>query len=402
VVFSPSALSINALERLINWSIFKWTMSDKAYRLTGAVIVLSLLLLSCSVYAQDVMHVSEQVTLKKPGDSFVNVDFLVKDAQSNQPINNVPIKITLLDIRDGGEVSFVKYLDNSGIFDYKLADGPWLLTAEVDDSETSEVDFFGEQVLSISEESVENVIFLIPVGAIEGRVVDEDDNLVNGADLQFICKSNIETDYPDKTNLFGTFTKKVVPVGVCKISAAFVSKTGSSTVEILQGQEASVNIILDQSIENGGTSTSKVIYVVGVIILIALIAALVTFFIIRKPKKDRGSVTEVQNIEFNTSSSGEDNSDASTVVNVVSGDDALNLRAKDILDTLNERERQIVEFLLESDNKSTQAKIRNSTGIPKTSLARIFLSLEKKKVLNIETIGKLKKINLTNWFLGKE
>ena len=91
MVFSLFALSINALERLINWSIFKWTMFDKAYKLAGAVIVLSLLLLSCSVYAQDVMHVSEKVTLKRPGDSFVNVDFLVKDAQSNQPIVDVPI-----------------------------------------------------------------------------------------------------------------------------------------------------------------------------------------------------------------------------------------------------------------------------------------------------------------------
>ena len=70
--------------------------------------------------------------------------------------------------------------------------------------------------------------------------------------------------------------------------------------------------------------------------------------------------------------------------------------------TLKDRERKVVEFLLENENKSTQSKIRYETTIPKTSLIRIFESLENKNIIKIERVGKLKKIELTEWFLGED
>ena len=44
----------------------------------------------------------------------------------------------------------------------------------------------------------------------------------------------------------------------------------------------------------------------------------------------------------------------------------------------------------------------NETGIPKASLFRYIQSLERKKVIDVKKIGKVKKIKFTDWFLGKE
>ena len=61
-----------------------------------------------------------------------------------------------------------------------------------------------------------------------------------------------------------------------------------------------------------------------------------------------------------------------------------------------------IHDLIESKNHSSQSKVRYSTGIPKTSLGRILDNLVGKKVISIEKVGKLKKISLTDWFLGKD
>jgi len=79
-----------------------------------------------------------------------------------------------------------------------------------------------------------------------------------------------------------------------------------------------------------------------------------------------------------------------------------NPRARDILKTLSERESAIATFILDSGHETTQAKIRNSLGMPKTSLARLLRTLEEKKVLHVDRIGNIKKIKLTDWFLGKD
>jgi len=76
-------------------------------------------------------------------------------------------------------------------------------------------------------------------------------------------------------------------------------------------------------------------------------------------------------------------------------------RGEDIISTLNPKEKQIVSFLMDNGNKSNQANIRHNTGIPRTSLSRCLKSLEAKKIVTIEEIGKMRKVSLTPWFLGK-
>ena len=79
----------------------------------------------------------------------------------------------------------------------------------------------------------------------------------------------------------------------------------------------------------------------------------------------------------------------------------LSSRTEDVLKTLKAKEKEVVTFLIDNNHKSTQAKIRYSTGIPKTTLARIFISLELKNIVKIEKVGKLKNVSLTEWFIGE-
>ena len=68
--------------------------------------------------------------------------------------------------------------------------------------------------------------------------------------------------------------------------------------------------------------------------------------------------------------------------------------------TLNEKEKKVVDFLIEN-KETTQAKIYRNTGISKASLSRTTFSLENKRIIETQKIGKLKKIKLSKWFLKR-
>ena len=70
-----------------------------------------------------------------------------------------------------------------------------------------------------------------------------------------------------------------------------------------------------------------------------------------------------------------------------------------ILETLNDKEKKVVNFLLENNYQQSQSKIRHATKIPRTSLSRVLQSLERKKIISIKKEGKLVDISLTSFFL---
>ena len=76
-------------------------------------------------------------------------------------------------------------------------------------------------------------------------------------------------------------------------------------------------------------------------------------------------------------------------------------RVQHILPTLRERERAVVQFLLDNHYTSTPSKIRHGTNIPKTSILRILDALKAKNIIIIESTETTKMIKLTGWFLEK-
>ncbi|PIY60613.1 hypothetical protein COY95_00875, partial [Candidatus Woesearchaeota archaeon CG_4_10_14_0_8_um_filter_47_5] len=80
----------------------------------------------------------------------------------------------------------------------------------------------------------------------------------------------------------------------------------------------------------------------------------------------------------------------------------LSNRSLDIVRTLLAGEQNVVTYLLENNGGGTQASAKHATGLPLTSLHRYIQSLETKNILVVEKIGKMKKIRLSDWFLGDE
>ncbi|MCH8818859.1 MAG: Lrp/AsnC family transcriptional regulator, partial [Acidobacteria bacterium] len=86
---------------------------------------------------------------------------------------------------------------------------------------------------------------------------------------------------------------------------------------------------------------------------------------------------------------------------------------EDIITTLGTKEGQVINFLLEEQKKYvdegknaknfyvSQATIIRGLQMPKTSMTRVLESLKNKNIINIEKIGKLKKISFTEWFDSK-
>ncbi|MFH1424308.1 MAG: hypothetical protein ABIG20_01365, partial [archaeon] len=77
-------------------------------------------------------------------------------------------------------------------------------------------------------------------------------------------------------------------------------------------------------------------------------------------------------------------------------------RMKDMLQTLDQKEREVIDFLIEVNGKTTQAKVHHSTHIPRSTLSKTVSALQSKGILTVEGVGKINKLGLSEWFLRGE
>jgi len=363
---------------------------------------------------------------------YSDIVLTLKNIHSDSIINASVVNLVFTNMEKGTRIKFTRPLNPEGELSYKLTGGRWKLELTADYSPTPEMDFFVEDDLTIEEGDVlTKTLYLYPVGALEGKVTDHSGNLIGGAELKFNCKPNLDLAYKNKTDKFGTFQLDIAPAGKCKVSAAYNNLVGEAEAEIRQGDLSLVTISLTEPV----LSSYSWLYLTGFVVFI-LLAYLIFGFIKKKKKQDdrvqqkkkpkkqaksankksESNVAEwavevkgeepktvtVEHMHVETPRTIETTASESLAHSRETEDKGeLNPRARDIMKTLNEREAKIATFLLGNNHKSTQASIRNGTGIPKTSLARSFAMLESKNVVKIETIGKLKKVELTDWFLGK-
>ena len=288
------------------------------------------------------------------------------DVGNQQQIKGVIASITLA--KDGHVASqFRKYLA-SNIVEFDVEEGTYLVSMEIDDLETEGKDYYLSETIDLAQD-VSAKVYLYGTGSISGSVIDQLNNLISNADLKFECAADYGDQRPEKTDKYGSFSIQYAPVGKCKITAYKSSMVGSETIDLKRGQKVEVQVNLKQK-----TATTN--FWPYVFIAALLVAILVfVFFRKNKPKiikEDSKAKPEVTK------------------------------RTSDVLKTLKEKERKIVEAIMESGNESTQAKLKSATGIPKTSLSRTLESLAAKKILEVESYGKMKKVRLTDWFLEKE
>lgn len=334
-----------------------------------------------------------------------SLELTVKDLSTNVRIASLPVLVKLTNVRTGIEDKTNEYIDSQGQLIYRLEPGSWRLELEIFDPETDGVKYYGQRVMYIQEQEpvLNRSFYLAPVGSLEGVVVHDDGRLAGQALLDFRCSFGGQFDYPERTDQFGSFKLPVVPAGICRITASTRDRVGTAELNITQGQSHIEKIVLDQSAASLQLSTSVAWLIAGGCVLVVL---LIGYVLIRRRLKSefkkelipkarfaRKILRKIRRVRGTAEKAAENEKPAGE----------LNPRARDIIQTLNEREKKSVEFLLsQKSNQATQAQLRNSTGIPKTSLARVFQSLEHKKVISVEKIGKMKKVTLTAWFMGKE
>ena len=225
-------------------------------------------------------------------------------------------------------------------------------------------DYYGEARVSANSS-----VFLFPIGSVRGEIVNAAGESVRNADVKLSCVTGYGDTEMLKSDDFGSFRADWLPLGSCKIYAMKGKSVGSADIEITHGDLVDVEIVLNKNLEV--ESYFKII--VGVLIFLLVIIIMIIHF--QKNKQ----LVKKKEIKLD-----------------------LNQRTKDIMKTLNEKEHQVVSYLLEKDCEVNQANIRYEFRIPKTTLSRLLESLERKKIIIIKKFGKAKKICLTDFFLGKE
>ena len=310
-----------------------------------------------------------------------NVILTLRNVNTNEIVDGV---VVYLDIEDE---NLIKYVEVGEVLDFSLDDGTYDIVLSVDDPSTPTNDYFKRQQINVINGLTEDA-YLFPVGSVRGIVKDVFDNIVGNAELRFECANDIATDFPYKTDNFGAFAVENMPSCSCKVFASFRGGVGFTEIHVPQGNITDVEILLDRTIVSydlpGGFGVEVAVVLLFIVILV-LIGYKYRDKIFSKKKK-----THHMKHAFKTE---EDEKEAPA---------PKSSRAEDIKSTLNKKEKDIVDFLLSQNGETNQASIRHNTGIPRTSLSRIMASLEHKKVLNARKVGKVVKVKLTDWFLGKE
>lgn len=74
---------------------------------------------------------------------------------------------------------------------------------------------------------------------------------------------------------------------------------------------------------------------------------------------------------------------------------------KDILKTLDSREKDVINLLLENNNQVYQSKIQKDTSISKATLSRIIKRLESRNIIEVRPSGNTNLIIVQDWFVKK-
>ena len=313
----------------------------------------------------------------------VPITLSLKDTEG-KAVSNMFVEVSIKNAQTNEGRKIARYQEENTV-ELTLVPGSYIFEFRIDDFETDGKDLYGMWESTIKTGNVVQEIIVFPVGTIRGTVFDKLNNLVRNVNLKLDCAKEYGEALPSKTDKYGYFSADYVPTGTCKVIASTSDARGIEDVIVKKGEVTEVVVNLDAS----GEQEKRIL--IGIGVLVVLTGGVLVVWRRKLVKKQLfGRKEHKEEKQEVLKEEGKEEKQK------------LHKRTEDILKTLNSKERQVVEFLLESAGKSTQAKIRFGTGIPKTSLARVLESLRAKKVITIEQILKMKKVELTPWFLGKE
>jgi uncharacterized membrane protein len=336
-----------------------------------------------AISGDKIVEVSVQTGAAEPEkyDLFLEL----RDVDSGELLSDVYV-IVEVDGATGTKLDALDHVGEDGILKLRLTKDIWKVVLKVDELSTLGKDYYIESQIDLKKDTKET-LHLFKLGSVIGYVYDDKNRAIAGADVKFECSTDYGITTPVKTDSYGSFVREWMPIGHCTVLAAFEDRVGKKDVEIRHGNVEEVEISLTGSLLQSST------FPTAFMLLFTLFGAI---FYAYKKNFHTKVLSSVQ------SPTKEQEEPQEPPLLEKPEEPEVPQRAKDILETLNTSERNVVTFLIESGQETTQAKIYYSTGIPKTSLSRILQSLENKNVIITEKIGRRKKVELTDWFMEKE
>jgi len=276
-------------------------------------------------------------------------------------------------LRDGLglELNGSSIVEDSSILIENVVEGNYSFSVDLDDLQTESYDYFGNFNGFVGENKIINLVVL-SVGSISVSVVDASDKPIKRALLRIDCSKNFGVGNYFRTDDFGVVNVPRLPEASCLIRCAVDDYVKNKEINITRGLYQKVEFEFDEIKSNFNYFL--------LIIIVVLVVGIFVFLIFSKRSLEKKTKQDI--VKFNSASK------------------------EDILVALDESERKVIEFLLNekesSSNKNNffvnQANIIHGAGIPKTTLVRLLSSLEKKKILVIEKLGKSKRVKFTDWF----
>lgn len=313
----------------------------------------------------------------------------LREAETGRPFIGVLSNVLL----DETRITF--FTEQDGSITIPVIGQPKKGMVYVDNLSTTGTDYFA--TFALQEGQAAQTVALFPAGSIRGLVKDRLENVVPNASLEIDC-AGMPLLAPEQTDQFGAFSVIAAPVGSCRLFARYHDGVGVADIAITQGEVTTVDVLLDKSI---GFDDDQIPARAWVALFLAL--AILLYGVIRYAqkkgarKKDKTKTIGTEEEKHEETSEKEKPEKKRTDQEKSIG----GKRALDILNTLPSTEKVVVEYLLQHKNETSQATIRHATGIPRTTLARCLMALEKKKVIMIEKLGKMVKVKLTDWFLER-
>jgi uncharacterized membrane protein len=261
------------------------------------------------------------------------------------------------------EKKTLEYTESGNITLY-LPKGIYSIEMRGDALETPGGDYYYEGTLNVDNDAQISIHFF-PVGSLRGTVINGN-TIIPNALVKFVCSKSYGSLEETQTDTYGSFSNDYLPIGECRVHARLNDRIGYADVTIKPGTVTTLELNLSK--QTAKDSNYLIFAGIGMFLLIII----VVFFKL-KPQQ------LTQELPKPMESS----------------------RSKDLMSTLNEKEKQVVSLLVEK-GELYQNKIVYETNIPKTSLVRILTSLEQKHIIESKQIGKTKKFKPTNWFLNTE
>jgi len=315
-----------------------------------------------------------------------NVVLTFVDAVSKEPIDEVYVNTDL-----NGETANY-FLEKDQTLKLKLSSGEYRLKILIDNPDSRSYDYYGETFLTV-ERGLVKIIYLYPIGSLDGFVKDKLDTVIADADLKFDCNTIFSVNFPKVSDKFGSFSLDYVPVGNCKVYGSYKDSLGVEEVEIKQGEKNFVEVKLDTILippKSKDYSFFGLGFLLFGLFVLLVIGGLAYYFIQKTrlvQRKERQEEKLVKGLKEE--------------IKEVKNLEDLTKREKDIFKTLRDNEKKIVEFLLEQKEPVYFSKIHYKTGLSKGSLFRNLRTLERKNIVETMKEGKVRKVRLSDWFLGR-